>query len=67
MAIEFYYMAPSPPCRAVWMILKVLNLEFVSNIIDLVKGDQKKTEFMAINPRGKIPALKDGEYCIAER
>jgi len=67
MTIEFYYMAPSPPSRMVWMILKALNLEFVPKIIQLTKREQKQPEYLAINPRGKIPALKDGDYVIAER
>ena len=67
MTIEFYFMAPSPPSRVVWMVLKALELEFEPKIIDLTKGEQKLPEYLAINPRGKIPGLKDGEFAITER
>jgi glutathione S-transferase len=35
-------------------------------MIDLTKGAQKTTEYLAINPMGKVPALKDGDATLAE-
>jgi len=66
MTIEFFYMKISEPCRMVWMVLKALKLDFDVKVVNLFKGEQKKPEFLAINPRGKIPALKDGDFAIAE-
>jgi len=67
MTIEFFYMNLSDPSRMVWMILKALKLDFEAKVVNLFEGEQKKPEFLAINPRGKVPALKDGDYAIAER
>ena len=50
-----------------WTVLKALGLEFELNKINLMTGEQQKPEYLAINPRGKVPALKDGDYVIAER
>src|ERR1700732_362885 len=35
-------------------------------LIDLTKGAQKTPEYLAINPMGKVPALKDGDATLAE-
>jgi len=67
MTIEFFYMNQSPASRMVWMTLKALNLDFNAKVVNLLKGEQKNPEFLALNPRGKVPAIKDGDYVIAER
>jgi glutathione S-transferase len=33
---------------------------------DLSKGEQKTPDYLAINPMGKVPALRDGEATLAE-
>jgi glutathione S-transferase len=35
-------------------------------LTDISTGAQKKPEYLAINPMGKVPALKDGEATLAE-
>jgi len=67
MGITIYYLDMSFPCRSVAMTLKALKLDYEIEVIDLFKGEQKSPEFLAINPRGKIPALKDGDFTIYER
>ena len=60
-------MAPSPPSRNAYMVLKALGLNFETKIVNLMKNEQRSPEYLAMNPRGKIPTLKDGDYVIAER
>ena len=67
MTIEFFFMNVSPPSRMVWMTLKALKLDFDAKVVNLMEGAHKKPEYLAINQRGKIPAIKDGDYVIAER
>lgn len=43
---------------------KKLDYEYVK--VDLFKGEHKSPEFLAINPRGQVPALVDGEVCLYE-
>jgi glutathione S-transferase len=35
-------------------------------LTDLSKGEHKSPEYLAINPMGKVPALRDGEATLAE-
>jgi glutathione S-transferase len=35
-------------------------------LTDISTGAQKKPEYLAINPMGKVPALQDGEATLAE-
>ena len=34
--------------------------------VNLLKGDHKRQDFLAINPDGAVPAIRDGEYCLNE-
>ena len=67
MGIKLYYLAPSYPCRIVAMTLKALNLEYEIKEVNLLKGEQRNPEYLAINPRGKVPCLQDGDFTISER
>ena len=43
---------------------KGLEYDYVK--IDLFKGEHKQGEFLAINPRGQVPALVDADVCVYE-
>ncbi|KAL1188021.1 Glutathione S-transferase F10 [Cardamine amara subsp. amara] len=42
------------------------GLEFETVNVDLLKGEQRNPEYIAIQPFGKIPVLVDGDYKIFE-
>ncbi|KAF2578959.1 hypothetical protein F2Q68_00001219 [Brassica cretica] len=42
------------------------GVEFETVNVDLMKGEQRQPEYMAIQPFGKIPVLVDGDYKIFE-
>ncbi|XP_002130701.2 glutathione S-transferase 1-like [Ciona intestinalis] len=66
MGIELYFSPPSPPCRSVLMTLNALGLEYEIVQVDIFVGAHLEPDYLAINPRGKVPALHDGEYKISE-
>ena len=43
------------------ILLAELGWPFELHLVNLGQGDQKKREYLAINPNGKIPALVDTE------
>jgi len=64
MAITFYYGSGSPFSWKVWLALEHKQLPYVFNVLRLQQGEQKKPEYLAINPRGKVPALIDDGFVI---
>lgn len=52
----YKYTHPSRAETVVWA-LKELGLDYEVKELDGKKGDQRKPEFLAINPFGKIPAI----------
>ncbi|XP_068108239.1 glutathione S-transferase theta-1-like [Hyperolius riggenbachi] len=56
----------SQPSRAVYIFAKANNIPFNFHEVCLLKGDQLTEEFAKVNPNRKIPALKDGDFTLAE-
>ena len=57
--ITLYHFERSGNSREVRLTLHEKNLEFKEVIVDVMKGDTKKPEFLALNPFGKVPLLVD--------
>ena len=51
--------------RAHWALAE-LGLEYETRPVRTRTPDTEAPEFVAVNPRGKIPVLRDGEVTIAE-
>ena len=66
MTIEVYWGSGSPFAWAVLLALEVKGVPYESRLLSFSAGDTKKPDFLAINPRGKVPAIRDGAYTLAE-
>jgi glutathione S-transferase len=66
MAITFYYGSGSPFAWKVWLALAHKQLPYELKLMSLQNGELKKADFLAINPRGKIPVLVDNGIVIRE-
>src|SRR5260370_35115684 len=55
---------PSPNPQKVSFALGELGLECEMVPLDLAKGEQRKPEFLAINPFGRVPVLVDGDLTL---
>jgi len=64
--IEFYHFFISPYSRAVHMTLEALEVPYDLKVVNLMKKEQHNPDFLKINPRGKIPAIKIGGFCLSE-
>lgn len=51
--------------RVVWL-LEEMGLPYRLRDVDMLAGVEKDTEFMAINPAGFIPAIRDGDVIMVE-
>lgn len=48
------------------LFLKLLNLNYEWIKVDLMKGEHKSPDFLALNPFGQVPLLVDGETKLAD-
>lgn len=46
-----YYIPPSPPCRAVLLLGRLLNIGFDLRVVDTTNGEHMKPEFLAVRER----------------
>jgi GST-like protein len=56
MSITFYFTPQSNATRVHWS-LEELGIPYEQVKLDLRAGDQKKPDFLALNPNGKVPTL----------
>jgi glutathione S-transferase len=66
MAIEFYCGSGSPYAWRVWLGLEHKALPYSLRMLSFSDGDLKQPQFLALNPRGKVPVLTDGEFALSE-
>jgi glutathione S-transferase/GST-like protein len=55
------YTAPTPNGWKVSIALEELELPYEVHAIDLLAGEQKRPEYLAVNPNGRIPTIVDRE------
>lgn len=55
------YTAATPNGHKASVTLEELGLRYTVQPLNLMKGEQKQPEFLAINPNGRIPAIVDSE------
>jgi GST-like protein len=60
------YTAPTPNGWKVSILLEELGLDYETRAVNLSEGDQKKPEFLELNPNGRIPVIKDEELVLFE-
>lgn len=55
----------SRAATVVWMLEEV-GVPYTLKYVDLMAGEQKAPELLALNPMGKLPVLVDGETVVTE-
>jgi glutathione S-transferase len=63
--MRLYEFGPTRSIRPRWT-LQELGVPFESVEVNLVKGENRKPEFLKINPAGKLPVLVDGDLVLTE-
>ncbi len=64
--IKLYGHEISGNCYKARLLLSLLNLEYEWVRVDLIKGEHKSPEYLAMNPFGQVPLLVDGETQLAD-
>ena len=63
--LALYHASSSRSSIVLWM-LEELGVPYDIKLLKLSEGDNMKPDYLAINPMGKVPALKDGDTIITE-
>ena len=63
--LTLYHAAPSRSSIVRWM-LEELGEPYDLHVLSLMKGDQQQPAYLAVNPMGKVPALRHGDAIITE-
>ena len=63
--LTLYHASPSRSSIVLWM-LEELGEPYDIHLLSLSKGENRKPDYLAINPMGKVPALRHGDAVITE-
>ena len=66
MAIELYWGSGSPFAWRVMLTLELKRLPYESKLLEFSKQEHKTPAYLQLNPRGKVPTLKDGDFVLYE-
>jgi glutathione S-transferase len=66
MALEVYWASGSPFSWRVLLTLEVKHLRYQSKLLTFSQREHKSPAYLALNPRGKVPTLKDGDFVLYE-
>jgi len=66
MAIELYWGSGSPYSWRVLLALEYKRLPYTSHLLQFSKQEHKSPQMLAMNFRGRVPVLKDGDYVVFE-
>ena len=62
--LKLYDSAECPFCQKTRIVLAEKDLSFETIPVDLKAGEQKRPEFLKLNPFGKVPVLIDDEVIV---
>jgi len=63
--LTLYHAAPSRSSIVHWM-LEEIGEPYDMHVLSLKNGDHKRPEYLAINPMGKVPAIRHKDVVITE-
>jgi glutathione S-transferase len=66
MALELYWGSGSPNSWRVMLTLELKRLPYESKLLEFSKEEHKSPGYLKLNPRGKVPTLKDEDFVLYE-
>ncbi len=64
--ITFYH-SPNTRSGAVLTLLEELGAPYELHVLNMKAGEQRRPDYLAINPMGKVPAVRHGDALITEQ
>lgn len=66
MALELWWGSGSPYSWRALLALEYKQLPYVSHVVQFAKQEHRSAQMLKMNPRGRVPVLKDGDYVCFE-
>lgn len=66
MALELWWGSGSPYSWRALLALEFKQLPYVSHQVQFAKQEHKSPQLLKMNPRGRVPVLRDGDYVCFE-
>ena len=66
MAIDLYWGSGSPFSWRVLLALEYKELAYESHELQFSKQEHKSPQMLRMNPRGRVPVIKDGDFVVYE-
>jgi glutathione S-transferase len=66
MTLEFWYGSGSPFAWRVWLALEHKQVPYEQKVISFAAGDHLQPEFLARNPRHKVPVILEEDFALYE-
>ncbi|MGP0060591.1 MAG: glutathione S-transferase family protein [Beijerinckiaceae bacterium] len=62
-----FYHSPNSRSGGTLFLLEELGVPYDLHVLDMQAGEQRAAPYLAINPMGKVPALKHGDAIVTEQ
>ena len=59
--------SPNTRSSATLILLEELGAPYELRVLNMKAGEQRKPDYLAINPMGKVPAIKHGDVLVTEQ
>ena len=66
MALEIWWGSGSPYSWRALLALEYKQLSYVSHLVQFAKQEHKAPALVKMNPRGRVPVVKDDDYVVFE-
>ena len=66
MALDIWWISGSPYAWWVLLAAEVKGLAYEGHMLSKTKGENRTPEYLAMNPRGRVPLIKDGDFILSE-
>ncbi|XP_072462942.1 glutathione S-transferase theta-2-like isoform X1 [Notamacropus eugenii] len=66
MSLKLYLDFLSQPCRVLYFFAKVNRIPFELQTVELFRGQHLTDDFAKVNRLKRLPAMKDGDFTLAE-